>query len=399
MVQMKKVFGGLLILILSVFFSCTETPSVKRTNSKFVVNLDTIPITEEFYLSSFIKKESDSIVLLDTVTDALMGEINKLSVYDDYIVTLDRNVYKGVLSFNRNGKFLRKIGQNGQGPGEYVSPTDFTCSIEEDKIFVLDSRLRKILTYRLSTGDFLKDIHIEPYALRVHYYKGNLYVDNPSYGQYKSENLLVRINIETGDCEEYMISPNIYNANYDGSLANEGGPFLQSTTGQFNYSQVFADVILRKEGLSFYPYLQFTSKNWMNANDLTDINMKDFSASRKLVAKNKYYGINCFMETEDIIFCRIRKGVQTPYFFYNKRKGEMVLAKEMKDDIHFNNASWLFARLFYGGYNEGGFCMYQSPESAERILAKECYKDPHFNALHKLGENFNGAVFFYKFKK
>lgn len=397
---MKTIFGNILILLPFMFLSCTET-GTKRGNGKFAVNLDTIPTIEELHLSSFIEKEECSIVLLDTVTDALMGEINKLNVYDNYIITLDRNVYKGILAFDKSGKFLRKIGQKGKGPGEYVSPSDFTCSLEDDEFFVLDSQLRKILIYRLSTGEFLRDIRIEPYALRIHYYEGNLYVDNPSYGQYKSssEGLLARINIKTGKCEEYTISPDTFNAGYDGSLSNEGGPFLQSGTGQFNYSQVFANTILKKENSHLYPYLQFISKDWANTNDIAEINMKDFNAIRKLVAKKKYYCINCFMETEDVIFCRFRRGVQTPYFFYDRRNEKMYLAKDMKDDIHFSNASWPFARLFYGGYDDEGFCMYQSPEDAERVLAKECYNDPRFESLHQLGENFNGAVFFYKFKK
>ena len=196
-----------------------------------------------------------------------------------------------------------------------------------------------------------------------------------------------------------MISPDTFNAGYDGSLGNEGGPFLQSGTEQFNYSQVFANAILKKEDSHLYPYLQFISKDWMNTEDIAEINMKDFSAIRKLISKNKYYDINCFMETEDVIFCRFRKGVQTPYFFYDRKNEKMYLAKDMKDDIHFSNASWPFARLFYGGYDDEGFCMYQSPQDAERVLAKECYNDPRFERLHQLGENFNGAVFFYKFKK
>ena len=395
---MKKKYWRILPVLLLLLLSCTET-GTEGKDSKFTVNLDSIPTIEEFHLSSFIKKEDCSIVLLDTATNALMGHIDKLKIYHNYIVTLDKNVARGIFIFNQNGCFLNKIGQKGQGPGEYVSPSDFTCSLKEDKIFVLDSRLRKILIYSLSTGEFLRDIRIEPYALRIHYYEGNLYVDNPSYGQYSSEGLLARINIKTGECEEYMISPDTFNAGYDGSLGNEGGPFLQSGTEQFNYSQVFANAILKKEDSHLYPYLQFISKDWMNTEDIAEINMKDFSAIRKLISKNKYYDINCFMETEDVIFCRFRKGVQTPYFFYDRKNEKMYLAKDMKDDIHFSNASWPFARLFYGGYDDEGFCMYQSPQDAERVLAKECYNDPRFERLHQLGENFNGAVFFYKFKK
>ena len=230
---MRKTLLGIFILCLFLSLSCTEATKTVYTDSKLKVNLDTIPKEEELLLSSFVKREDCSIVLLDTVSDALMGEINKLSVCEDYIITLDRNVYKGVLTFDKDGRFLRKIGQKGQGPGEYVSPSDFAYSIDEDKIFVLDSQLRKIMIYRFSTGFFLKDIRIEPYALRVHYYKGNLYVVNPSYGQYKTDNLLARVNTETGECEEYMINPKIFNAGYDGSLSNEGGSFLQSGTSQF----------------------------------------------------------------------------------------------------------------------------------------------------------------------
>lgn len=398
-----KFTGNWNLLAIFLFISLFSCEGIKREGmserTEIKINLDTIPIVDEIRLSSFLQKENCRVVLLDTVSDALMGDINKMGVYGDYIVTLDRTVSKQVFVFDKTGKFLRKIGQKGLGPMEYVSPSDFACSIEEDKIFVLDFRLRKILTYSLSTGKFLGDIKIKPFASRIHCYEKDLYVDNPSYGQYVTDNLLVCLNAENGELKESFISPDTFNAGYDGMFCNEGGPFLQSGEGQFNYSQIFSNKVLKKRKLKMFPYLEFLSKDWILAKDLEDIDMNGFDATRKLLAKNKYYGINCLIETGDIVFCRIYKGMRTFYFFYDREKDGMFLTEKMKDDIHFDDVSWEFARLFYGGYDDDGFCMYQSPSEFERILAKECYDSPRFETLHQLGDNFNGAVFFYKFKE
>ena len=77
---MRKTLLGIFILCLFLSLSCTEATKTVYTDSKLKVNLDTIPKEEELLLSSFVKREDCSIVLLDTVSDALMGEINKLSV-------------------------------------------------------------------------------------------------------------------------------------------------------------------------------------------------------------------------------------------------------------------------------------------------------------------------------
>lgn len=48
--------------------------------------------------------------------------------------------YTGILEFSRNGKFIRKIGNIGRGPGEYSSYIHFGVDEEKGLIYVLDVR-------------------------------------------------------------------------------------------------------------------------------------------------------------------------------------------------------------------------------------------------------------------
>ena len=52
---------------------------------------------------------------------------------DDYIVVMDSEITETVLVFDKEGRFLHRIGQIGQGPGEYIDITDSSIDFEKKK--------------------------------------------------------------------------------------------------------------------------------------------------------------------------------------------------------------------------------------------------------------------------
>lgn len=61
----------------------------------------------------------------------------------------------GILKFDRNGKFLRRIGDSGRGPGEFKLGMSFTVDEITGNVYVLD--WRKIKVYS-QAGTFIRDI-------------------------------------------------------------------------------------------------------------------------------------------------------------------------------------------------------------------------------------------------
>lgn len=90
--------------------------------------------------------DSVFVVRLETDDKSLIGSINQLVILNDTIYCRDLNKTKNICLFNMSGKFLRRIGSNGNGPYEYVEPTDMW--VTPDGIFVLDQWQHKLIKYR-----------------------------------------------------------------------------------------------------------------------------------------------------------------------------------------------------------------------------------------------------------
>lgn len=100
------------------------------------------------------KVKSVSFVALDDSNpDALFKGMNKVLHVDGRFYILDYMGTSTVFVFDEKGTFLFKVGNIGQGPGEYYKVTDF--DVNNDCIYLLDSGKRMILAYDLN-GKYLK---------------------------------------------------------------------------------------------------------------------------------------------------------------------------------------------------------------------------------------------------
>jgi len=68
---------------------------------------------------------------------------------------------EGVLKYNRDGKEVRKIGQKGRGPGEYIYSAAFTVDNINETVYIRD-RSNVIKVYSES-GNYLRDINLREF--------------------------------------------------------------------------------------------------------------------------------------------------------------------------------------------------------------------------------------------
>jgi len=151
---MKKTTIFLFISLL--LFSCKKAKvNIQNANTKN---------TKVFYL----KTQNNDILnnLIDSISfmeikednDSYFNTIDKLVVNENNIYILDRFGSKSLFQFNLNGDFIRKIGNKGMGPGEYVNLCDF--DIDSKSIYLCDRAKKKILQYNLN-GDFIKQTTLQ----------------------------------------------------------------------------------------------------------------------------------------------------------------------------------------------------------------------------------------------
>ena len=142
---MMRVFKLSLLFFLFSLYSCQE----KMQTTKFIMDSSIDVIKESVKLSSIITVKR--IIPLETTDATLIGDLGKIVMFNDKIYVLfKRNT---LLVFDDKGKFLRKIGSIGEGPGEYRVIGDF--DVTNHAVFLRD--YHKILQYD-DNGEFMRSI-------------------------------------------------------------------------------------------------------------------------------------------------------------------------------------------------------------------------------------------------
>jgi hypothetical protein len=135
---MNKYFTTIFIC-LCVFSSCKQKKTEKETNLEepaiYTIDLDNIKIIDTFKMSSIFEKAR--AIILEETDYSLIGSIDKLQIFSNYIFVLDGSIARKMFIFNRkDGRYLRHIGSFGQGPGEYLEVRDFCIDTVKRDIYI-----------------------------------------------------------------------------------------------------------------------------------------------------------------------------------------------------------------------------------------------------------------------
>src|SRR5690554_3240822 len=156
-----KVF---LFIILMVPVSCRtnqEEDTVRMLNGTF--HIQVMPEqARDGKLSEFFEQDIDYVWFNDDREDASIAVIHRLVFYKNRYYLLDRDVCECFYIFDDQGKFIRKVKRQGDGPGNYLQPSSFQAY--NDQIILFDAALKKWLHFDLD-GNWLRDISSPIYAL------------------------------------------------------------------------------------------------------------------------------------------------------------------------------------------------------------------------------------------
>ncbi|WP_157466052.1 6-bladed beta-propeller [Belliella baltica] len=155
------------IIVIVFLFSC----STKNTE----VNQDGIKrISMGTEFSNTIDYFSDtSFIPLEFCEDCIVGDIHKILKVKDGFVISDKNISNQVFKFSDNGVFQFKIGDKGDGLGNYLLPFDISLIPSTDQIAILDQNQRKIIFYSLEDGSFLRELPINFQAKSIQFLSPN----------------------------------------------------------------------------------------------------------------------------------------------------------------------------------------------------------------------------------
>jgi hypothetical protein len=154
--------------------------------------------------------KSDQIVL-ETTDECLIGTISQVLFADSLIIIVDKDLAKSILVFDMEGNFKYKIGNKGNGPGEYAD-MNYVCFVSgKPWISVWDRQKWKIMFFDVN-GEYL---YSDNRPFMIGYYEflesGNLAYDvsalkDSGYGNYLGNVLMVsdnKYNIIYGACHDF----------------------------------------------------------------------------------------------------------------------------------------------------------------------------------------------------
>jgi len=174
---MKKPANCLILCLLCLYSCNTGDPG----NENNVIQLEEIWNTEESVMLSELAGSIDYIPLQkSTDPGSVLPDPNRINVRmagDNFLIYGRESVVK---LFSGKGVFLRSIGGNGRGPGEYMQVGKILVTPDEDGIWIFESS-HKLINYSLE-GVLKKELSLDNNVVQVSIDpKGNLYLMHLEY--------------------------------------------------------------------------------------------------------------------------------------------------------------------------------------------------------------------------
>lgn len=155
------------ICVLLLLFACS---SKKSEESRGGIKEISMEVNFSNSIDYFI---DTTFIPLEFCENCVIGDITKvLKVEDGYIIS-DRDITNQVFKFGNEGKFKFKIGEKGEGLGNYVLPFDISLVPETENIAILDQNQQKILFFSIKDGSFIEELPINFQAKSIQFLSPN----------------------------------------------------------------------------------------------------------------------------------------------------------------------------------------------------------------------------------
>lgn len=138
-------------------FGCSQE------NQKYL--LENADLQEEFE----IKYSHAKWVQPSNLNDFNVGTFSKVTIYQNFIIALDREVTKTLFVWDTTGKSLFKIMPQPGAENEVKTIYDFCIHTENKEILILDPSLHSIKSYDINSGEFKKSYIIGDHYFNLEY--------------------------------------------------------------------------------------------------------------------------------------------------------------------------------------------------------------------------------------
>lgn len=306
-----------IFIILLVSFSCCKSPNLQGRPCQIITLQCPNGTWSEEDISHLFENEVN-ITALETTDSCLVRADDFKILTQDYIYIVDR-ITKKIFMFDRNGNYLRTIGQIGRGPGEYTDLGGI-CVIH-DTLYIHDQVQSKLIAYPVGGGLFHEIMLKSPiYSSELTTVNNCLYfITNYSNGYN-----MIRMNLKDGSFQYFLP--------YNSKIEKRG-----SWWGLNRYSSVYRDSLiftfshndtiygLRNDIPVPLYYLDF-SNNKLPEKFLA---AKGSEIMRTAQTDGYITGVDEIYNTKSYILGNFSKGDMYTRFIYSKKEGNVLLAQSL----------------------------------------------------------------------
>ena len=409
------------IIIIFVCISCySQSVKVQDSKNKRLLDLDNAKYPDTCFSASNVYK-SVKIIPLQTNESCLIGEIDKIQVVDHQILIMDGRIANSLYVFDREGRFIRKIGGVGQGPGEYISIDDFAIDRENKTVYIKDGRLPRIHKYDLLTGKFIQSISLQRNVLQInsdraliHHFVnsgGVLYASAIFYNHAPNNFLLFTIDESSGMGKNNFLNVMEYSRGFSNVYGNNipERQFFFRKNGDVIFFQPFMSHIIEITKNGVFSLFEIKGKNILTSEEakkLYDLySTKNLGKDRDPMEQfkiKKYFRILEFIEDRERIFMKMPFGMQIHSLVINKGTNEVYVYCFRNDVLYRKTAG---SRSFYFGCTDSNGVYYHTGSNGIPVL-KDYYKagalSPDVIGLEKikdLVDDDNPILLYYEFKE
>ncbi len=338
--------------------------------------------------------DSVRYVKLETTDDILIKSIRILQYANNCVYILDP-AQKTIFSFDANtGKYLWKIQNAGQGPGEYLFPMDFDIDEKNNRIYVF-CRVQKVQEYDLS-GNFIQEHNLQINGYSFAYDKDVMYFycgNNPQWldNQWKNYRLLIYDKKDNYLIEKlpYENNPQIGGVHTYGS----GDKAFYHYKDKVHFFSPYSNLIYSLKGDEMKVDYRFDFGEF----DFPENTDRSLYSKEELDEKNNAHGLHLCWENDQYLSANtFMKEIFYHVLYIKKEKTAHV--GDFYNDMDYRSIDLVQATNDWAlGYLSASSCF------KENSYTESYYKGKTSPLIKKLRteitEDDNPVLFFYYFKK
>jgi hypothetical protein len=322
-----------LFFIFITFFSCEDkkvTEDNSKTEEPHIIDLTSLKKEDEALIPPI---QSINLLPIKMDTSHLIAHIDKIFYHQHKLFIIDSKM-KSINVLDTLGNFLYKIGNVGEGPGEYVSIHGITMNKEKEELLLFSMEKRKMIKYALD-GRFLeeKDIPLFIYDFLVLPNEEVIVYLNYNGDEKNNHNLLMLD-------KNYHIQEKRFPFNYKDYLSISFSGGISPASDGFLFASALSDTIFQYSSKQFFPkyILKFEGQEIPSEYKVSVSKKMDFIGRNLSVVS---YAKNGFVKLKQFLFLPYNEKSKLKFLIYDENTST-TYTKEVLETNHiaFKMLSW-----------------------------------------------------------